>query len=176
MTVVAIMAAVFAFGSCKQRDSFKMQNDSLSVQIDSIESVKDSLKTAADSLAHALDEATKAPGNPSCLGVDENDNPIALLTITAYPYSFYSISDWNSTNTAARLRGELGVLADHELDEAEFKALGNRIRRWGHTQALRDEPCNFWVRVESNGIDADQLWNKWRWMRLYFGGSVNSFN
>ena len=173
MTVIAIMAAVIAFGSCGERteqsNSEEVDTEIAELRIE-LEETRSELRAA---LAQANPNETKGVGNPSCLGVDGRKQPNSLFTITVRLDSQYSISNWSSSPVTTRLRNALGTRYNPEPDEEEFKALGARISEWGHTQAIPGEPCNFWVRVQPDSISADELWDKWRWMGHFFGGAVN---
>ena len=203
MTVIAILTAVIALKSCgevragqtnpKQEagldiDELKTELDEAKVLLEArtaalertqselnsataaLEEIRSELRAA---LARANPNDTKGVGKPPCLGLDRSEQPNSLFTITVLPNSQFSISDWSRSPVAQRLQDMLGARYDPEPGEEEFKALGALISDWGDAEAIPGEPCNFWVRILPNGISPKDLWDEWRWIGRYFGGTVN---
>ncbi len=131
-----------------------------------VDSLRDSTQVSKD-----ITGKSEGPGDPSCLGISVNGQPLPLITIWVNPSGRYQIRQ----SEVSRLSYWYG-LHEYIRDEFEGQSLTkNQVMDFGQEIRLRlgDRQCVFFVTLQNGGVSQDSLILRWTGVSRYFGGLTN---
>jgi len=150
------------------RDSVESQNNLIEALQDSVDSQSNAIEKlhpSIDVLQDSIRVLTRLIGGlekPPCLGLQENEQPIVLMTIGVYPDNIYSLqSNFHEIKSSNRWL-PIETYFDNEIDQ-DLKITLNELNN--HAQKIYElseaKGCVSYVILRNGGVSRESLVLRW---------------